>query len=143
MANKPLQSRAGRNVGIESLPVFLQAAGAPEVVIDNIPAQPAVSAPVTLMEAVESALRTPFTRGEESGTIFNKDVSNVGVGVYFEDDQGNQMLIAAVLTLAGSVAPLNLALTGVDANPFTPAKPLSLCHGEKLVARAATPAPIP
>jgi hypothetical protein len=136
MANQPLEKRAGRNIGIESLPVFLQAAGAPEVLIANVPEAPTLSTAVTLLEGVEGALRTPFTRGEEAGMIFNPEADIAVVGVYFEDELGNRMLIALNFAAADAATPLDLSVTGSDVNPFTPAKPLSLCDGEKLVVRA-------
>jgi len=137
MANEPLEKRAGRNIGIESLPVFLQAAGAPEVYLNNVPTEPALSSSATLLEAVESALRTPFTRGEESGMCFSSEAAVATLRVYFDDGEGNEMLIATVAISAGSVAPLDLSVNGSEINPFTPSKPLSLCDDEKIIVRAS------
>jgi hypothetical protein len=130
--NQPLQQRAGRNIGIETLPVFLQAAGAPEIVVPITGA----GTYTTLLEAVEGVLRTPFTRGEEAGFVFNLDASACDFGVFFEDDAGNRMLIAVGSVDASGTLALDLSVNGSAVNPFTPAKPLCLFDGEKIVITA-------
>lgn len=141
MANNPsLQQRAGRNIGIESLPPFIHSAGAPEVEVT--PGSGAVGQPATLLEAVESGLRTPFTRAATNGYIFNHQAEEVFVGVFFEDGLGNSMLIGFQSVPASGAAAIDLSGAAPGENPFTPLKPLCLCDDEKLVARAAT-APVP
>ena len=137
-ANIPLQQRAGRNIGIESLPVFLQAAGAPEVVAQTgVPFGPRV----TLFKGVSNALRTPYLRAPSSGRVFCADTDPSGaLGVFFQDDQGNEMLIAGVLMVAAGSYPLDLDSAPA---PFLNDKPLNLGFGEKLVAAAAGgPSPV-
>lgn len=140
MADKPLQQRAGRNIGIEVLPPYVQAAGSPEVPV--VPGSNGVlGSAAVLMEAVENALRTPFTRGEANAQVFNSEASDVGVGVTFDDGQGNRLTIAGVLVTTGTAAPFIFSdFSG--ACPFTSDLPLCLCDGEKLLVQAAAaPAP--
>lgn len=136
MANTPLEKRAGRNIGIESLPPFIHSAGAPEVEVT--PGTGALGQPATLLEAVESGLRSPFIRATTNGYVFNRQADEVNVNVYFEDGLGNSMLIGLVNVAASDSAPLDLSGGVPGDNPFNPYKPLCLCDDEKLVVRAAT-----
>lgn len=150
MTDKPLQQRAGRNIGIESLAVFRQAAGAPEVVATigaDIDASPGPQ--VTVMEGVEKALRTPTMTaavgtGPFSGWAFNSEtVTLPQLKFYFQDELGNKMLIANISSPLGG-GPLDLAVTPPSTpNPFTLFKPLCLCEDEKIVMRAGYPTPPP
>jgi hypothetical protein len=124
----PLQQRAGRNIGIESSPVFLQSAGGPEIAVK-------ASGDTVIMEGVASAVRTPFTRGNFSGTVFNDTVAAFFFNVYFKDELGNELLLTTVQTVNPN-SSIDLDLTG--AGVFTPDLPLSLCEGEKLVLRSTT-----
>jgi hypothetical protein len=136
--NIPLEQRAGRNIGIESLPVFIQAAAGPEVAVTSIGSSEPGGAAVTLMTAVKNAVRTPFTRGPANGMVFNKDASNTALYlVWLDDGEGNLFLIDSGSVGGGDVEPLDLSGAGPgDPNAFTPAKPLCLCGNEKLIMRA-------
>lgn len=128
MPNRPLQQRAGRNIGIESLAVFLQAAGA-------LPVDVAVDCPkTTLLEAVQNALRTPRMQSN-SGFVFNDTGAQQLLKVYLQDKLNNSMLITSTV-IPASGGPLDL--TGV----FSPSMPLCLCDGERLVA-TSTPFALP
>jgi hypothetical protein len=133
MSNVPLKQRAGKNIGVESLPVFLIAAGAPEVPVPSIAAATPGGTPAVLLEGVADGLRTPTVRGAISGYAFNNGASDVVAAIYFVDDLGNKMRIAEVpVTAALGYAPLDL--TGD--NVFNTEKVLSLDVGEKLTCQA-------
>jgi len=139
MSNVPLKQRAGRNIGVESLPVFLIAAGAPEVPVPSIAAATPGGTPAVLLEGVADGLRTPFVRGSTSGFAFNTGAADVTAAIYFVDDLGNKMRIAEV------VVPLNGSIAlDIDAgNVFGLAQVLSLAEGEKMTCQAYLTPPVP
>ena len=140
MSNVPLKQRAGKNIGVESLPVFLIAAGAPEVPVPSIAAATPGGTPAVLLEGVADGLRTPFVRGTNSGFAFNTGADDVTAAIYFVDDLGNKMRIAEVNV---TTAPGYAALDIESGQVFNLSKPLSLDVGEKLTCQAYLTTPVP
>lgn len=135
MTDKQLQRRAGRNIGIESMPVFIQAAGAPEEVV------PTSGSQKTVLAGVPTGLRTPFTC-ETNGYAFNTDAASVNYLVFFEDSLGNQMCIGGGTVAAATADQMGWQTFNGNDTPFTPQVPLCLAEGEKIIITAVPTPPL-
>jgi hypothetical protein len=132
MANIPLQQRAGRNIGVEVTPPYIQGAAAPQILV-------APTGATVLMTGRENVARTPYGRARvyDSGAwgfgrIFNNTAVSIDWEVSFVDTEGNEMLVASGTVGANSSEELEInEVTGYWA----------LCAGEKLVLRHA-PTPV-
>jgi len=130
MANKPLQDRAGRNIGIENGPTpFVQALGSRTSEIN-----PVIGSEVVILECPEDTVRSLQTFCEDNGMLFNKTANVVVVNVFFEDALGNRMYLD------------NQTVAGNDTDSFNYGvenKLLILNPGEKIVLVTAPVPPPP
>jgi hypothetical protein len=124
--NVPVQLRAGRNIGIEpGLVPFVQDGASPETDVN-----PTVGSVTVILECPERMARTPQTGGTVSGMISNRTAASFLYEVYFRDDQGNDALLAASVTLlAGAISNFLYGTEGDDSA-------LVLCPGEKIVLKS-------
>jgi hypothetical protein len=134
MPNIPLQQRAGRNIGVEVTPPYIQGAAAPQILV-------ATSGSTVLMQGRENVARTPFVRTKLYpalswiyGVLFNNTAASIDYEVFFVDDENNEMEVSSGTVAANAVGSLTISVVGFWA----------LCPGEKLVLRhAPTPPPPP
>jgi hypothetical protein len=135
MANQPLEQRAGLNVGNQpGFLTFIQQAGCKSFVI------PTNDTKVVILEGIEQGHRSIYTQVEgSSSAIFNPKAVSYDWNLWFEDDEGNQMIVGAG-TVVSAVPP---AVTADVISSGTLDESLfALAPGEKfLLAAHVTPVP--
>jgi hypothetical protein len=135
--NIPLQQRAGRNIGTEVLPPFINGGAMPEIAVNPTGA-------TTIMEGQEGVVRTPChqvgilpgTDGPSFGAVINQNTDDYDIGIFFVDDENNEILIGSLNVLADENAPLNLEQAYLAGGAV-----LGLCPGEKIILRSAVAQP--
>jgi hypothetical protein len=130
MENKPLQHRAGRNIGNQALPPYIHGAGMPEIPVS-------INGSTVIMEGQQKTVRTPCVRSDSEtantvnfGRLFNTTDISYDASVHFIDNANNEIQVGGPTTvLPNDDSPLELNV------PFGDGAFLGLCYGEKLVLR--------
>ncbi|MFQ5339934.1 MAG: hypothetical protein ACE5F6_00150 [Anaerolineae bacterium] len=131
--NIPLQQRAGRNIGTEALPPFINGAAMPEIVVNP-------SGVTVVMVGQEGVVRTPCVRanslpdeldGPNWGFVINQTDNDLNIDILFVDNENNEMKLGDIVVLAQSLEGLILEYV------FAAGAFLGLCPGEKIILRSS------
>lgn len=123
--NKPLQERAGRNIGIEpSSGVFLQSSGSNEVVVNT-----KLNSKTVAVSCPEGVRRTPNVAEDYGGIVFNNTNSSFYYQTYFRDSLGNEVPMSTNVNEVPSKDTGEFMVSGV-------LETLVLCPGEAIVIKA-------
>jgi hypothetical protein len=129
MANRPLQERAGLNVGNQpAYLTFVQKAGVKTTAI------PTNGTKVVILEGIEDGHRSMYTQCVESSLLANGTLVGYDWTMWFEDDQGNQAPVGS----GSVVAAIPPAVGQVDIEPSAVTEsPFALAPGEKFLLSLA------
>ena len=141
VVNKPLQRRAGRNIGIEpGFCTFMQDAGCPEIDVNTN-----IGAETVILECPAGMARSPQRLGtvvgdnpnnNPNGFIVNRTADPVAYTVLFQDDQGNKLEIAGGQTAdPNDVSSFTYGLKGEKGGLGLA---IALNPGEKILLRIAS-----
>jgi hypothetical protein len=131
--NIPLQQRAGRNIGTEVLPPFINGAAMPEIAVNP-------SGVTVVMEGQEGVVRTPCVRagndysqedGPNWGLVINQTDDDLNIDILFVDTENNEMKLGDIVVGAQSLEGLLLEYI------FAAGAFLGLCPGEKIILRSS------
>lgn len=134
--NRPLQARAGLNIGIEpDVGQFLQDCGGKEVLLSST-----IGAETVLMECPPKTARTPIPLGGAQGIIFNTTAVEFFYVTYYRDVDGNE------IPLIDPTSPESVAANSADVFEVHDGRldetGFTLTPGEKIILRrVAAPAP--
>lgn len=133
MTDRPLQERAGLNVGNQpGFLTFIQKAGVRDTVI------PTSGTKVVVLEGVEDGHRTLSTLVADGNIIANATAQDYDATLWFEDDQGNQMEVGTALIPAAVPPGVGMnTLAAIELNESM----FALAPGEKFLISVAPTVP--